>query len=95
MARRRYYVNKKRRKIEDSALLMLRRTRERIDPDLIDTAREAIAGAIESDRRKHSKANDMVFLDRRNVIDVVARYLEMNPDNKAVTAALQSFIKGH
>lgn len=101
MPRRCYYVNKKRRAIERDALGVLQRTRENIDPGLLEKAREAIACAIENDRTgreeryQNAVGSDMVFVDRRKVVSLVARYLEMNPDNGAIFKELQSFIKGH
>lgn len=89
MSRRVYYWNPKRKQIHQEALLNLRAARGNIDPDLLESARKAIAAGIEKGRgastekpaERQQPGPDMVAVDREKNLLTILSFLELKRDN--------------
>lgn len=97
MKKRRYYKTAKRERIVKDALEAVRETREAMGPDLLEKARSAIGSAVEVYQSEKYKTMhvDKVPVDQKKNLTIVMKYLEMNPDNKALHRELQSFLTRH
>ncbi len=81
----------------EDALATVRQTREALDPGLLERVREAIGAAVEnyqSDRYRSMHA-DKVPVDQKKNLTIVMKYMEMNPDNKALQQELRTFLTRH
>lgn len=97
MKKRVYLKNPNRKRLVNEALEAVRETRESLDPALLEKARDAIGTAIESyqsDRYRSIQA-DKVPVDQKKNLSIVMKYLELNPDNKALHKEIQSFLTQH
>ena len=93
MSRRVYYWNPKRKQIHQEALQNFRAARSSIDPDLLETARQAIAAGMDKARETPEKAASpaskadarvpagSVPIDRQKNLSIIMQFLELNRDN--------------
>lgn len=97
MKKRIYTKTAKRQRLVSEALTMVRETRDSIDPALLERVRDAIGGAVEtyqSDKYRSMQA-ERVPVDQKKNLNIVMKYLEMNPGNKALHREINSFLTQH
>lgn len=94
MKRRIYNISAQRKCLLDEALATVRRTRETIDPELLETVRAAIGAAME--QRESQKIRpmqlDRVPVDQKKTLSIALKFLEMQPENKALQREISSFL---
>jgi hypothetical protein len=99
MARRVYYMDQNKQRLKQELMLSYRKARKAIDPKLLNGARYIIAAAVEQahdeSRRKEreGKPEEMVPLDRKKNLSIIMKFLEENPNNKAVRDSLIGVLK--
>lgn len=94
MSRRIYYWNPKRKQIQQEALLNLRAARASIGPELLDSARAAIADSMQKADEPAPAENrpGMVMVDRQKNLSVIMRYLEIKRDNQALLGKVKGLM---
>lgn len=101
MSRRVYSQQEKRNQTIKKAMHTLRLTREKIDPDVLRRARDAVieaSGGLLGQKPEDAKrdrllaAEGKVAIDRRKNMSTVIAFLKDNPDNKAVMRELQTLL---
>ncbi|MBU0859606.1 MAG: hypothetical protein KJ667_06690 [Alphaproteobacteria bacterium] len=98
MSRRIYYWNPKRKQIHQEALLNLRNARQSIDPELLESARQAIAEGMEKARSQQDiPANEKappgtVPVDRQKNLSVIMQFLELKRDNQQLLGKVKGLM---
>lgn len=97
MSKRIYTTAGKRKQLVQEALCTVRETREIIDPALLDRVREAIGGALERQQNRNIRPMqlDRVPVDQKKNLSIVLKFLELQPDNKALQQEIRSFLTHH
>ncbi len=97
MKKRVYQVNAKRNRLVQEALSTVREARETIDPALLETVRQAIGVAAESHQNDKYRTMqvDKVPVDQKKNLTTVMKYLELNPENKALHHEIETFLTRH
>lgn len=77
-------------------MIALREARERIDPDLLEKAREMIKKVQTPSPApgQGSSKVDSEPVDQKKTLAVALRFLELQPHNKALKDVVTSFLKG-
>lgn len=94
MKRRVYKLTTKRQKIVQDAMGAMREARAGIAPELIEDVRNAIATALEKEQQRSETKMQLehVPVDKKKNLSIVMKFLEMQPDNKALHKELNSFL---
>lgn len=98
MKRRVYKLTTKRQKIVKEAMGAMREARAEIAPELLDNVRDAIATALEREQAQKEVTSETkmrlehVPVDKKKNLMTVMKFLEMQPDNKALHRELTSFL---
>ena len=83
--RRIYFTSPMRQKITDDAMAEMRRTREKLDPLLLERARAAIAGET-------LQAQSHEPVDRKKMLAIAARLMELQPHNRSLKQLVSEFL---
>ena len=72
----------------------MRDARAEIAPELIEDVRNAIANAIEQEqqRRETKMQLERIPVDKKKNLSIVMKFLEMQPDNKALHRELNAYL---
>ena len=79
------------------ALGTVRQTRESIDPELLERVRAAIGKAAEAHQDEKYKAiqAERVPVDMKKNLNIIMKYMELVPENKALEQELKAFLTRH
>lgn len=92
--RRIYHKKPARKQIQMEAMLNLKKARREIDPDLLESAQQAIAEAWFSRQNKEQAAHNshMEPVDRKRNLSVIQKFVEMNRDNSGLQKQIKSIL---
>ena len=93
MGRRIYYLKPKKEKQKQEFMRGYRNALQNIDPELIETARDALAEAIARlQENTPSSANNMVPVDNKKNLSIIAKYLESQTGNKEIKSKIKEML---
>lgn len=94
MKKRVYKLTTKRQKIMQDAMGAMRDARAEIAPELIEDVRNAIANAIEQEQQRSETKMQLerIPVDKKKNLSIVMKFLEMQPDNKALHRELNAYL---
>lgn len=94
MSRRIYYWNPKRKQIQQEALQNFRAARRSIDPELLETARQAIAASVDSPsmREEPEQSGDTIPVDRQKNMTIIMQFLELNRNNPRLLGKVKGLL---
>lgn len=100
MSRRIYYWSPKRKQIHQEALLNFREARRSIDPELLESARQAIANGLEKAGKGGSSLpeppktapNGAIPVDRQKNLSIIMQFLELNRDNPRLLGKVKGLL---
>lgn len=94
MTRRVYYLDAKGKRIRQEALMNMRAARRAIDPDLLQTAREALAQFIENSQQAQRPAPESRSepIDMKKNLSTVMQYLEIKQGDKHLRNRIQTLL---
>ena len=92
--RRIYHKKPARKQIQMEAMLNLKKVRREIDPDLLESAQQAIAEAWFSrrDAAQDKAGSHMEPVDKKRNLSVIQKFVEMNSDNAAMQKQIKSLL---
>lgn len=94
MKRRVYKLTTKRQKIMQDAMGAMRDARAGIAPELIEDVRNAIANALEQEQQRSETKMQLerIPVDKKKNLTIVMKFLELQPDNKALHRELNAYL---
>lgn len=97
--RRVYMMNPKRKRLQQDMLVAMRQARKKIDPELLEKAREIILQAQMAQAEAHATQPEdemkpgFVAIDRQKNLNAILQYMELIRDDPARFGSIRSALR--